>query len=363
MNPSIPLILCVMLMLNTKAYAALSAKEYISAVPNVSPDILYPLTGSTNFGEFIENIIDGSLPKADTLFSEIMNLILPDIRMCTVYIASILGFSILASCIKGSNLKLSGNSGEIAFLVCYFVVSGFVLGILNSAAQIATNASGELAAFIKMTLPAYIGIVSSMGVDFKGAQAVFLVMINVVTTYAGSFMINSFLYMGILTVLSNISLQMHITKLIGIFRQVMFWMLGFILTVFAGFTALSGINAATGATSGIRAVKYTLGHTIPVVGGFLADSAELIFASAKIFKNAFGTGGIIVVFAMCLIPVCKLFVVGFLLKFTAGITEPFCDKRLCDTIYGAGQSVIYIMVALMLMSVMFILAFAILLNI
>ena len=193
------------------------------------------------------------------------------------------------------------------------------------------------------------------------SQAVFLAMINVVSSYAGEFMIKAFLYIGVLTIISNMSLNIKLTKLISIFRQAMFWVLGFLLTIFAGLTTLSGIGAVASTGNGIRAVKYTVGKSIPLVGGFLAESAEVIMASARIFKNAFGTGGIILIFVLCAVPVVKLFVIGILLKFTAGLAEPFCDPDMCDTVYQVGQGVIHIMVSLILMTVMFILAFAVLL--
>ena len=86
-------------------------------------------------------------------------------------------------------------------------------------------------------------------------------------------------------------------------KQTLFWILGFLLTVFASLTTLSGINASRSAGAGLRALKYTVGKSVPLVGGFLADSAELIAASVHLFKSAFGTGGIVVVFVLCVVPV------------------------------------------------------------
>ena len=159
------------------------------------------------------------------------------------------------------------------------------------------------------------------------------------------------------------SSSVRLTKLINISRQVLFWILGFLLTVFAGMTALSGLSASVSSNTGIQAVKYTIGHAVPLVGGFLADSTDLILASAKIFRNAFGTAGIIALAVLCSVPVIKLFVIGFMLKITAGLTEPFCDSILCESVYQVGQNIIHVMVSVLLMTVMFILSFAVLMSI
>ena len=111
----------------------------------------------------------------------------------------------------------------------------------------------------------------------------------------------------------------------------------------------------------MKAVKYTVGHAVPVVGGFLADSSELIFSSFKIFKNAFGTAGIIVIFSLCLVPVIKLFCAGIMLKAASGICEPFCDKRISDCTADVGQTIINIMICVILLAVMFIFSLTVIL--
>jgi len=337
--------------------------DFYQAVPHYINTDIEELTGNRDFSHMIEQIAKGEVPVEDDLLSKLVNIVFGEVRNCMVYTVSVLGFCIFSSCVKGSQLSLPGSAGEIAFLVCHFIVGGFLLGIMSNAVKIALSASEELSAFIRLSLPAYIGIASSMGINLTWAKSVFMIMINVVSAFAGGFMINAFMYTGILSMISNMSRQIHITKLIAIFRQAMFWVLGFLLTIFTGLGTLSGINASAVTGTGARAIKYTVGRSVPLIGGFLAESGDLIFASAKIFKNAFGTGGIIITFLLCLVPVLKLFVIGFVLKITAGLAEPFCEKRMCDTVYSAGQTVIHIMSALILMTVMFILAFAVILNV
>lgn len=337
------------------------ASEFNRVVPYFSSDSLKEITGYSTFGSIIEDIAEGKMPEATGIISKIASLVMGDVSLCLKYIFSVLGFSVLSSCIKGMQVHQDKTGAEIAYLICYLLMAGFLLGILQKSVTIALEASHELGVFVKMSLPAYVGIITSTGINMMSSRAVFLAMINVVSSYAGEFMIKAFLYIGVLTVISNMSLNIKLTKLIAIFREAMFWVLGFLLSIFAGLTTLSGIGAVASTGSGIRAVKYTIGRTIPLVGGFLADSAEVIMASARIFKNAFGTGGIILVFVLCAVPVVKLFVIGMLLKFTAGLTEPFCEPDMCDTVYQVGQGIIHIMVSLILMTVMFILAFAVLL--
>lgn len=342
---------------------AVYANDYISLVPDFYSEYTEEITGYGRLADLTDAIVNGTLVSDGGIINKIINLTVGDIGQSLKYIVSVIGFCILSSCIKGSQIKLAGASVDVCFLVCYMVVSGFLLGILRICTDIAFKAADDIVTFTKLSLPAYIGIVTSTGVNVKVSEGIFLAMVNTVSTYAGNYMIDAFFYIGILTVISNMSKEIHISKLINITRQILFWILGFLLTVFAGMTSLSGINMSKAAGTAMRAVKYTVGHTVPVVGGFLADSAELILASATVFKAAFGTAGIIVLAVLCIIPVAKLFLIGFLLKFAAGLTEPFCDKSICDAVFSVGQSIVHIMVCVLLMTVMFVLAFAVLLNV
>lgn len=314
------------------------------------------LSGYTSFGELIDAIVSGSAGDYDGIFERLMSILTREIKGAAAYTSAIIAFALLSACIKGFKNNIPSDSGEVAFLICYCVSAAFLLGILKTAVSVASETAENVISFVKMSVPAYIAITCATA-PMAGAanmEGIFILMVNVVSSFAGGFMLNMFFWLGLLYIINHMSTEIHVLKLIELVRQAMFWILGFILTIFAGMAGLSGITASVASESGMKAVKYTVGHTVPIVGGFLADSAEMIMSSAKIFKNAFGTAGIIILFCICLIPVIKLFAMGMLLKAAAGLTEPFCDKRISDCTASIGQTVIHIMICVILVCVMFI---------
>ena len=337
-----------------------SANGFEEIIPDIYYEELETLTGYSDLSGLVNAIIDGETTDGGKIIEKIINFFAGELKNSIGYITAIIGFAMMSACIKGVGIKDGKSTDDLLFLIIYCIIAVFSLGILKNCVKTARELSEEIDGFVKMTVPAYIGIVSALTPIKNPAnlEGVFLVMINFVSFFAGKIMINMFFYIGILYIINYMSTEIHVLKLIELVRQILFWLLGFILTVFAGITGLSGINQVAVSQSGMRALKYTVGHAIPIVGGFLADSSDLIFASAKLFKNAFGTAGIIIIFAICLVPVIKLFVAGVLLKAAAGLTEPFCDKRICDCVSALGQTVIHIMVCVILISLMFVLSFA-----
>lgn len=344
-------------------FVTANASAFDDLVPSVSYDETEFLTGSASLSALVDAIINGSEADFGGIMGRVLAYFLKEIKTAAAYTGAIVGFAMLSACVKGSELSFVKSSAEMLFLVCYSVIAAFLLGILKSAAEAAFDAAGKITDFVKMSVPAYIGIVSAAAPSFAGANTggIFLITVNVMSSFAGDFMLNIFFCTGVLYIANHMSSEIHVLRLIELVRQTVFWILGFLLTVFAGMTGLSGISASVGAKSGMKAVKYTVGHAVPVVGGFLADSSELIFSSFKIFKNAFGTAGIIVIFSLCLVPVIKLFCAGIMLKAASGICEPFCDKRISDCTADVGQTIINIMICVILLAVMFIFSLTVIL--
>jgi len=336
------------------------ASDFSEVTPDYTFDMMEDATGYSSFKEIVNSVENGDFFASDNLLEAICNYFFGELKNNLSYIVYIVGFALLSGCVRAVCVKTDKGSDNLLFTVTYCVVCIFVLGILKNASATSKKLADDAESFIKMSIPAYIGIVSTFNPlkNPSNLEGVFLVMVNIVSTFAGKIMINVLFYLGILYIINYMSTDIRISKLIGLVKQALFWTLGFILTVFAGVTGLSGINAVAVSHSGIRTVKYTIGHSIPVIGGFLAESSDLLFASAKIFKNAFGTAGIIIVFSICAFPVLKLFVAGMLLKAAAGISEPFCDKRICDCVAAIGQIIIHMMVCMILLALMFVLAFA-----
>lgn len=358
--------ICVLAMLFAVAFAInVYAHDFENLIPNISLGESEEVLGYSEFADVVKAVINGNGAEFEGIFKRIAAYFVKDLKDGAAYTAAIVGFAMLLACVKGVGADFVKNSSQVVFFVCYGVIAAFLLGILKTAYKTAFDTAEKITEFVKISVPAYVGIVSAAAPSVGKAEldGIFLLAVNVLSEFVGRFALNAFFMAGILCMANHMSSEVHIMRLVQLVRQIVFWILGFLLTVFAGMMGLSGINASSGAVHGINAVKYAIGHSVPIVGGFLADSSEMVFASFKIFKNSFGTAGIIVIFSLCAIPVVKLFCAGILLKFAAGITEPFCDKRICNCVADVGQTIIHIMICVILLTVMFVFSLSVILLI
>ncbi len=120
------------------------------------------------------------------------------------------------------------------------------------------------------------------------------------------------------------------------------WAVTLILTVvlmaFVGYLTVSGVIAGHTDAATIKATKFALSSTIPVVGGILSDAAETVLASAGILRGTVGLYGMMAVLAMCLVPFLQLGAHYLAYKLTAALSATVADGRTAGLIDSIGSA-------------------------
>ena len=101
------------------------------------------------------------------------------------------------------------------------------------------------------------------------------------------------------------------------------WTVTTVLTVvmltFVGYLTASGVVAGTADAATVKAAKFAISGTIPVVGGILSDAAETMLASAGVLKGTVGVFGMLTILGICLLPLLRLSVHYIAYKLVAAL--------------------------------------------
>lgn len=130
-----------------------------------------------------------------------------------------------------------------------------------------------------------------------------------------------------------------------------------VMLAFVGYLTLSGVIAGSADAMTIKAAKFAISGTIPVVGGILSDAAETILASAGVLRGTVGVFGTVTILGICLLPVLRMAVHYLMYKLVAALSATVGAGRvtgLIDQIGGAfglmlgmtGASCLLLLVAL-----------------
>ena len=77
-------------------------------------------------------------------------------------------------------------------------------------------------------------------------------------------------------------------------------------TIYLGLVSIQGLYVTNIDNFTVKTAKFAVGNFIPVVGGFVSDSFDIILSSSQLIKNVFGGIGLILLVGICLIPIIKI---------------------------------------------------------
>jgi stage III sporulation protein AE len=126
------------------------------------------------------------------------------------------------------------------------------------------------------------------------------------------------------------------------------WIIGISFTVFAIFITTQGLTSATFDGASIKAAKYAISNSIPIVGGFLKDGFDVMIAGSILIKNSLGIIGIILVFTIIFAPIVKILVLSLILKLTNALIETFYNGKMTSLIKNSSKCISYFNISILI---------------
>lgn len=301
----------------------------------------YNLFGSTTFYEKLQSVLSGQFSEGyNNFFMALLGLIGGEVLNFLPLFASITIVALLLGML--GNMKpgfLSKGMGEIIYFVCYSVM---ILLMMTGIVQIMVLAHSTMDSMktqmnlifpILLTLMAGLGGVVSVQVYQPAVAILSSVVLNIIT----SVIFPLFIITCVLSVVSNLSTTIKLDRLVGALKSISNWIIGIIFTVFLAFLSIQGITAGVHDGISIRAAKYAVSNSIPVLGGYIKDGFDLVLSSTMLIKNALGVTGLTLLLASVAVPFVKILLFMLGLKLTSAIIEPITDSRISGFVFSVSK--------------------------
>jgi len=233
------------------------------------------------------------------------------------------------------NIKSSFKTGnDIVFYVFFAVIVVNGLGYYSECIEDAELAMDSLLLFINALYPSMLMTIAAGG-GVASATA-----LHPVLMVCGGFVmmiiktiILPMLSIGVALQLSNsFSDDFQAKRMADFISGFIKWTVGIMMTLFVGVVSVSGVAAQSFDTVSVRATKYAIGTFIPMVGGVISDSFDLVLNGSGIIKNSIGLAGLLNILFLAITPCIKLLSVSFAFNICAALTEPVCNRKIVDVI-------------------------------
>ncbi len=154
-------------------------------------------------------------------------------------------------------------------------------------------------------------------------------------------------------VISSFSERVKTGKFCDFFTSTFKWTIGLSVTISGLFLTVQGLNASVVDGVSIKAAKYAISNSVPLIGGFLKDGFDIVTSGTIIIKNVIGIAGVITLFYLLLSPVLHLITYSLVFKLVSAVVEPFSDGKISSICTVCSKTVTNLIVCVLIVALMF----------
>ena len=315
--------------------------------------------GGQSFEEFVQAVTKGEGMNFEVLVQNLLTMLGKELLSFLPALVTIIIVCLLCGILDQSKSGFLGkNTGEIVHFVCYLAIVLIVVSWLFPIMRMAQQVVQQMRTLMHAVFPIVLTVMTAAGGNMSGKlfRPVTAILAGSICEIISGIVLPLFLVVTVLSVVSHLSHSINLNKLIDFFKSAALWINGICFTIFFAFLSVQGITAATYDGISIRAAKYAIGNSIPIVGGYLKEGFDLILGSLVIVKNAVGVCGLIGIIAVVAFPVLKIALFGLGLKLTAGIAEPVGNSKITDFLTSVSKNLSMLTAAILSVAFMFFLA-------
>ena len=278
----------------------------------------------------LKGLIDGDLSlDYGSLLETILHTFSDELFVLLPAFAIILAASLLCGIMNSAKSGfLHSTMSDIIGFVAYLAVGAVVLSCLVSVLSSCLSAMTALGRQMELVYPVLLTLMAASGGSVSAAiyrPAVTFLSGGILKLFT-SVVMPVCISVLILGYVGNLSAEVRTEKLGDFFKSICRWLIGLSLGLFGLFLTVQGIAASQYDGISLRTVKYVISGSVPVVGGFLSGSVDLVLAGSALIKNALGSFSVLLLAAVVLKPLLLLAATQLFLRISAAATEPVGGK-------------------------------------
>lgn len=321
------------------------------------PDIpaVQELLPEFSFRETVQSLSKGDAQwDAAGIVKRVMSLLMREMTVTLRILSELILLMLLAALVSNLQNAMGGGAAQAAFLFCYLLTVTVLLRGFHTTIQSALSAMDSMSVMMHSLLPVALGLLaSSGGITSANALAPTLFTVMQLIVLAVKNLLLPMLMASLAVLMAdNLTGRFRLRRLGEWLRRSVKWILGFCMTLFIGIAAVQSIPLKALDGVAVKSAKFAVGSFVPVVGGLLNESFEMVAASSGVLKNAVGTAGMIAIILITATPILRLFLQKLLYGLTAAVLAPLSDEKLIRAVEDVADTISLIGVLLLSVAVL-----------
>lgn len=320
-----------------------------------------------NIKTFLKDIISGEKTILDLFDKDGIKVLLFDELKSSLKVASIIiVLALLSSVLK--SLDNSFSSGAVSQIITYIIfitmVSLTLIGF-KDVLEICNDTIDSTVGLMKVIMPVLITLLVLIGFPITSTvlNPIFIGGVTFINIIFKKFLFVSISLAFAILVINNISKIIKLKKLSSFIKQINLVSIGAMFTIYLGLVSMQGLYVKSIDNFAVKTTKYAIGNFIPVVGNFVSDSVDMLLSSSQLIKGVFGGIGLVLLVAVCLLPIIKILSIIFVYKISAIVVEPIGDDSISSFLNEVANLMVVMLACIIAITIMFFVTVAILTSI
>ena len=303
-----------------KLLEALDTEEleaYLATLPQYEGSDLKEMLASIVTGDF-------SLDYS-SLWQSVLALVWEEGKVMLPAFAVILAVTLLCGILNSAkNGFLKSTMTDIIHFAAYLSVGAVLLSVLISVLQAGFSAIGSMQRQMQIIYPILLTLIAASGGAVSAGiyRPAVAFLSSAVCEMFTAVVLPTSVVVIVLTFVGSLSDEVKTSKLGDFFKSINKWLIGLALGLLGIFLTVQGIAAAQYDGISLRAAKYLVSGSVPIVGGFLSGGLDLVLAGSALIKNAVGSFAVFLLFGAILRPVLLFAAFQLFLRLSAAVAEP-----------------------------------------
>ena len=283
-----------------------------------------------NFKERLKKLITGDYSlEYDSMTEAILALVWEDGKAMIPAFAIILAIALLCGILNSAKSGfIDSTMSDIIHFLGYIAVGATVLACLIGVLESGFSALREMQRQMQIVYPLLLTLMAASGgaVSAGVFRPAVAFMSSAICELFMTVVLPSSVIVIVLAFIGNLTDEVRTERLGDLFKSICKWLVGFTLALMSIFLTVQGLTSAQYDGLSLRAAKYVISGSVPLVGGFLSGGMELVVAGSALIKNALGSFAVFLLFATVLRPVLLIAAFQLFLRLSAAATEPVGGK-------------------------------------
>ena len=316
---------------------------------------------------FMKDLISGKKTMLDLFDKEGLKLFLFDELRASLKVASIIFvLALLSSILKSlDNSFSSGAISQVTTYIVFIVMVTLTLVGFKDVLNICNTTIDSMINLMQILMPILITFLVVMGFPMTSTvmTPIFMGGVTFINIVFKNFLFVSITIGFAILVINNLSNSIKLKKLASFIKQINLITIGAIFTIYLALVSMQGMYVKSLDGFAVKSTKFAIGTFIPVVGGFVSDSFDIILSSSQLIKNLFGGVGLIILVGICLIPIIKIISIILVYKTSAMIVEPVGEDSISNFLNEISNLMAIMLACIIAITIMFFVTIAIVVSI